>query len=126
MQIATPRWIERFRHKPSNFNLAHSELPSYGTVYLNHLIGEFDSLKAGSDKNNCACQLGQTIVDKAGSGHEITWGDTYVLERAVLLMLPDEEVHQRLWCLVQRRGWQLDRVRHLLKSRRATSIPGKH
>ena len=29
-------------------------------------------------------------------------GDAYSLERAVLLMLPDDEVHQRLWCLEMR------------------------
>ena len=27
----------------------------------------------------------------------MSWGDTYELERAVLLMLPDLEVHQRVW-----------------------------
>lgn len=103
MQFVAPLWIAdvwRRRQRP-NRNFEHSALPNYGTVYLNHLIGEFESLK-GQSVDDCACQLGQQIVDKAKSGHVITWGETYVLERAVLIMLPDEEVHQRLWCLEAR------------------------
>jgi hypothetical protein len=67
-------------------------------VYLDHLIGEFESLKE-RPTNACVCSLGQQIVDKAKSGTAITWGEVYTLERAVMVMLPDSEVHQRLWCL---------------------------
>jgi hypothetical protein len=103
MQFTAPRWIAnaRLRHQPTNPNFEHSVLPSYGTVYLNQLVGEFESLK-GRSVNDCACQLAQQIVDKARSGSDITWGDTYSLEKAVLVMLPDIEVHQRLWCLEAR------------------------
>jgi hypothetical protein len=89
------------KHQPSNRNFEHSVLPSYGTVYLNHLVGEFESLK-GRSVNDSATQLGQEIVTRARSGDPITWGDTYALERAVLVMLPDIEVHRRLWCLEER------------------------
>jgi hypothetical protein len=89
------------RRQVENPNFEYSFLPSYGKVYLNHLLGEFESLK-GQSKDDCACQVGQQIADKAKAGEALTWGDTYVLERAVLLMLPDLEVHQRLWCLEAR------------------------
>jgi hypothetical protein len=87
--------------KPPDPNFEFSALPGFGTNYLDHLIGEFVSLK-GEAANNCACQLGQQIVDKARQGKTITWGDTYILERAVFLMLPDLEVHQRIWCVEAR------------------------
>jgi len=103
MQVMAPRWMANVwrKRQPLNRNSEHSVLPNYGTVYLNHLIGEFESLK-GQSNNDCACTLGQQIVDNARSGGVVTWGDTYVLERAVLVMLPDAEVHQRLWCLEAR------------------------
>lgn len=105
MQFALPRWITQGW---PNSDFEHSKLPSYGKVYLNHLIGEFESLKgqavdsSGHERHCRACELGQQIVEKARSRPGATWGDTYVLERAVLLMLPDIEVHQRLWCLEAR------------------------
>jgi len=97
------RWLSfrRLRHTSSDSNFAHQSLPTYGKVYLNHLVGEFESLK-GEARNDCVCQQGQQIVDRAKSGENITWGDIYVLERIVLVMLPDIEVHQRLWCLEMR------------------------
>jgi len=96
-------WLSRIglRETSSDSNFAHLSLPSYGKVYLNHLVGEFESLK-GESKDDCACQMGQQIVERAKSGDKITWADIYVLERIVLVMLPDIEVHQRLWCLEMR------------------------
>ncbi len=103
MQFTAPRWIARVwpRQQRSNPNFEHTVLPGFGKVYLDHLVGEFESLK-GRSNNDCACRLGQEIVDKARSGGPVTWGDIYVLERSVLVMLPDAEVHQRLWCLEAR------------------------
>lgn len=96
-------WLaEVGRNSPfGNTNFERSVLPPYGTVYLNHLIGEFESLR-GRPGNDCACKLGQEIVDRANKAGTITWGDAYVLERSVMVMLPDEEVHQRIWCLEAR------------------------
>jgi hypothetical protein len=102
MDTTSSRWNRFLRRKQTvNRNIKFSELPSYGTVYLNHLIGEFDALK-GRSSNECACQMAQELVERAKRGEVLTWGDAYSLERAVLLMLPDEEVHQRLWCLEMR------------------------
>ena len=65
------------------------------------MTGEFESLKGSSaDKN--ARDPGQQIVDKAEARENLTWGDTYILERSVFLMLPNSEVHQRLWCVEAR------------------------
>jgi hypothetical protein len=52
--------------------------------------------------DKAACDSGQRIVDKAVAGEKLTWGDTYVLERAVFVLLPNSEVHQRLWCVEAR------------------------
>lgn len=55
MQFTAPRWIADVwpRRQPLNPNFEHSVLPSYGTVYLNHLVGEFESLMP---------QLARTVI----------------------------------------------------------------
>lgn len=81
--------------------IEYAALPSYGQVYLNHLIGEFNSLKAlCSDAR--AQSLGDSIVAKVAAKEVMTWGDAYTLDEAIAQMLPVEYLHQRAWCLEAR------------------------
>ncbi len=103
MSFILPRWVPFIvrGRQHSNANFQHSLLPGFGTNYLDHLIGEFESLK-GASADKSACISGQRIVDKANGGERLTWGETYILERAVFLMLPITELRQRLWCVEAR------------------------
>jgi hypothetical protein len=58
-------------------------------VYLNHLVGEFNSLK-GVCANVKALNLAEEIVKKSTSGKLMTWGDAYALDEALAEMLPAE------------------------------------
>jgi hypothetical protein len=78
----------------------HGALPGYGQVYLDHLIGEFESLKAVC-KNEEAANSAQKIVDRAAD-EMMTWGDAYALDEEIAGMLPVEYLHQRAWCLEAR------------------------
>jgi hypothetical protein len=84
---------------PSSFEYA--ALPSYGEVYFNHLIGEFDSLKSVCNDPK-AINLAEEIVAKSAAGKLMTWGDAYALDEAIAQMLPVEYLHQRAWCLEAR------------------------
>jgi hypothetical protein len=70
-------------------------------VYLNHLVGEFHSLKALCNDAR-ALNLAAEIVAKAEAGNVMTWGDAYALDEALAQMLPVEHLHQRAWCLEAR------------------------
>jgi len=74
------------------------KLPSYGGAYLNHLIGEFNSLKDVC-ANKDSMRAAQEIVNKAQAGCPMSWGDVYMLDTAIAQMLPKEYLHQRAWCL---------------------------
>jgi hypothetical protein len=78
--------------------LEYAALPSYGQVYLNHLVGEFESLK-NLCQNVEALKLADQIAVRAAGGNIMTWGDAYALDDAITQMLPVEYLHQRAWCL---------------------------
>ena len=81
--------------------IEYAALPSYGQVYLNHLVGEFHSLK-NVCSNEKARDLGETIVARVAAKEVMTWGDAYALDEAIAQMLPAAYLHQRAWCLEAR------------------------
>jgi hypothetical protein len=100
-----PSWIPRWLVKKASMSASpfeHAVLPSYGEVYLNHLIGELNSLKAVCTDAK-ALEMAEEIATKASTGETLmTWGDAYALDEAVAQMLPVAYLHQRAWCLEAR------------------------
>ena len=97
-------WLRILRRsKPGAPNMEDVALPDYGLVFLNHLVGEFESFDAASPVDAGAYARAKALHDVYGSGSRtITWGDLYSFERDVVTLTKGDELKERLWSIEKR------------------------
>jgi hypothetical protein len=90
-------------------DLEYTKVPGFGLAYLDHLIGELETLKGGAtgsgDANSGkpALALAESIVEQRHDGEKpITWGQVYALEKSLLQMQTPDELRARAWSIEAR------------------------
>ena len=78
-------------------------LPSYGLIFFNHLIGEFDSCNStppiDTEAYDRANALKTVYTDET---RPVTWGDLYAFERDITKLTTGIELRERLWSVERR------------------------
>jgi hypothetical protein len=81
-------------------HLKDVELPRFGLIFLNHLIGEFDSFTGRREQNpeayDKAAQLKEIYV---GNIRPLTWGDLAAFECLTLELRRGPELRERFWSI---------------------------
>jgi hypothetical protein len=78
-------------------------LPGYGLIFLNHLVGEFDSCNASAPADPEAYARAKSLKEVYLQGSRVvTWGDLYAFERDVVRLTTGQELKERLWSVEKR------------------------
>src|SRR5581483_8392886 len=100
-------------------DMDHVQLPSYGLIFFNHLVGEFDSLDckqpvvtpapdahdSGRDEDcrQIAYERAKALRAEYKNGSDkLTWGDLYAFERDLIELTPGRALRERLWSVEKR------------------------
>jgi hypothetical protein len=96
------------------------QLPTYGLIFFNHLVGEFESLgdiesiiervpegqpspPSRQAALRAAYDRAKALRDAYKSGSvSLTWGDLYGFERDIIELTPKQSLRERLWSVEKR------------------------
>src|SRR5271166_4761900 len=94
-----PRWLggRQPRH------LDYVKLPSYGQIYFDHLIGEYDAMKCPETRDPEADRDAKSLKERYLKGERhLTWGDLCAFEGLLLRLRTASELREQVWAIEAR------------------------
>ena len=81
----------------------YAKLPSYGLIYFDHLVGEYEVLSSRENIDPVAKERAHELAEVYLKGSRgLTWGDLCAFEGFLLSFCTAPELRERLWALESR------------------------